>query len=296
MAEVVARLGVIGGSGLYHMAALTAIEERRIMTPFGPPSDAITLGTLGSERVAFLPRHGRSHHLGPSDVPYRANLWALKSLGVERVVAVSAVGSLREGFAPLDLVVPDQLIDRTVGRVRTFFDAEAACVAHVGLADPFCPATSAALAAAASTSGVGVRVHQGGTYVCIEGPQFSTRGESRLFRSWGLDIIGMTGLPEARLAREAELCYAMLALVTDYDVWHQEAEPVTVQIVIERLHRNAVAAQATLQALIPRLAALEPCPCGTALAQAIVTDLATIPDATRERLGLLLRRYVGRES
>lgn len=295
MAEVAARLGVIGGSGLYQMAALSAIEERRIMTPFGPPSDAITIGTLGGERVAFLPRHGRGHRLGPSDVPYRANLWALKQLGVERVIAVSAVGSLREELAPLDLVVPDQLVDRTVGRARTFFDAEAGCVAHVGLAEPFCPATSAALAAASAPE-VGARVHRGGTYICIEGPQFSTRGESRLFRSWGLDIIGMTAMPEARLAREAGLCYAMLALVTDYDVWHQEEDSVTVQIVIERLHRNAAAAQATLHALIPRLATLEPCPCGTALAQAIVTNPAAIPAATRERLGLLLKGVVSRES
>jgi 5'-methylthioadenosine phosphorylase len=289
MAEAVARLGVIGGSGLYRMAALTAIEERRIDTPFGPPSDAITIGTLGGERVAFLPRHGRGHRLGPADVPYRANIWALKSLGVARTIAVSAVGSLREELAPLDLVVPDQLVDRTVGRARTFFDAAAGCVAHVGIADPFCAATSAALAVAASGPGVGARVHRGGTYVCIEGPQFSTRAESRLFRSWGLDIIGMTAMPEARLAREAGLCYAMLALVTDYDVWHEEEEPVTVQVVVERLHRNANAAQETLRGLIPRLAALAPCPCGEALAGAIVTDPAAIPAATRERLGLMLR-------
>ncbi len=288
MVEAVARLGVIGGSGLYQMAALTDIEERRVATPFGPPSDAITIGTLEGERVAFLPRHGRGHRIGPTDVPCRANIWALKSLGVERIIAVSAVGSLRERLAPLDLVVPDQLFDRTVGRARTFFDAESGCVAHVGLADPFCPATSAALAAAASRPEVGARVHQGGTYVCIEGPQFSTRAESQLFRSWGLDIIGMTGMPEARLAREAELCYAMLALVTDYDVWHEEEEPVTVQVVVERLHRNAAAAQATLHALVPRLAAIPACACGTALAQAIVTDPAAIPVATRERLGLLL--------
>ena len=290
MAATTARLGVIGGSGLYQMAALTDIEERRVETPFGPPSDAITIGTLGGERVAFLPRHGRGHRLGPADVPYRANIWALKSLGVERLIAVSAVGSLREELAPLDLVIPDQLVDRTVGRARTFFDAEAGCVAHVGLADPFCPPTSAALAEAAFGAEVGARVHRGGTYVCIEGPQFSTRAESRLFRSWGLDIIGMTGMPEARLAREAELCYAMLALVTDYDVWHEEEEPVTVQVVIERLYRNAAAAQATLRALIPRLAALGPCDCRSALQNAIVTDPAAIPTVTRERLGLLLER------
>jgi 5'-methylthioadenosine phosphorylase len=291
--ETAARLGVIGGTGLYQMAGLADIEERQVETPFGPPSDPITIGTLGGERVAFLARHGRGHRLSPTRVPYRANLWALKSLGVERVIAVSAVGSMREELAPLDLVVPDQLFDRTTDRPRTFFDADAGCVAHVSLADPFCPATSAALFDAASTPEVGAKVHQGGTYICIEGPQFSTRGESRVFRNWGMDIIGMTGMPEARLAREAGLCYAMLALVTDYDVWHDEEEPVTVQMVVERLHRNAVAAQATLRALIPRLAAVGDCTCCTALQYAIVTDPAAIPAAARARLGLLLGEYLG---
>ena len=293
MAETVARLGVIGGTGLYRMAGLADIEERQIETPFGPPSDPITIGTLDGERVAFLARHGRGHRFSPTRVPYRANLWALKSLGVERVIAVSAVGSMREELAPLDLVIPDQLFDRTTDRPRTFFDAEAGCVAHVSLADPFCPATSAALFGAASTPEVGAKVHRGGTYICIEGPQFSTRGESRVFRTWGMDIIGMTGMPEARLAREAGLCYAMLALVTDYDVWHDEEEPVTVQMVVERLHRNAVAAQTTLRALIPRLATIGDCTCRTALQYAIVTDPDAIPAAARERLGLLLGEYLG---
>lgn len=292
MAEIAARLGVIGGTGLYRMDGLADIEEREIMTPFGSPSGPITLGTLGDERVAFLARHGRGHRLSPTRVPYCANLWALKSLGVERVIAVSAVGSLREELAPLDLVVPDQLFDRTTDRARTFFDADAGCVAHVSLADPFCPATSAALHAAASAPGIGARVHQSGTYICIEGPQFSTRGESRVFREWGMDIIGMTGMPEARLAREAELCYAMLALVTDYDVWREEEEPVTVQIVVERLHRNAVAARETVRALIPRLAAIGGCTCRSALQDAIVTDPAVIPSEARERLDLLLGRYL----
>ena len=292
MAEIVARLGVIGGTGLYRMDGLADIEEREIMTPFGSPSGPITLGTLGDERVAFLARHGRGHRLSPTRVPYRSNLWALKSLGVERVIAVSAVGSLREELAPLDLVVPDQLFDRTTDRARTFFDADAGCVAHVSLADPFCPATSAALHAAASAPGIGARVHRGGTYICIEGPQFSTRGESRVFREWGMDIIGMTGMPEARLAREAELCYAMLALVTDYDVWREEEEPVTVQIVVERLHRNAAAARETVRALIPRLAAIGGCTCRAALQDAIVTDPAVIPSEARERLDLLLGRYL----
>jgi 5'-methylthioadenosine phosphorylase len=287
------RIGVIGGSGLYGMAELTAIEERAVETPFGPPSDALTIGMLGGERVAFLPRHGRGHRFAPTDVPYRANIWAMKALGVQFLIAVSAVGSLREGLAPLDLVVPDQLVDRTVARPRTFFDAEAGMVAHVSLAEPFCAATRAALLEAARTPEVGARVHDGGAYICIEGPQFSTKGESRLFRNWGLDVIGMTGFPEARLAREAELCYAMLAMVTDYDVWHEEEEPVTVQVVIERLHRNAAAAQAVVRALVPKLAMLPVCEAdGEALASAIITDPTRIPAGTKERLGMLLGRHL----
>lgn len=286
------RIGVIGGSGLYAMADLADIEERGVETPFGPPSDAVTIGTLGGERVAFLPRHGRGHRFAPTDVPYRANIWAMRALGVQHLIAVSAVGSLREELAPLDLVVPDQLVDRTVARPRTFFDAESGIVAHAGLAEPFCAATRAALLDAARDPGVGARVHDGGGYICIEGPQFSTKGESRLYRAWGLDIIGMTAFPEARLAREAGLCYAMLAMVTDYDVWHEEEEPVTVQVVIERLHRNAAAAQAVVRALVPRLAALPPCPDADALQHAIITDPARIPPASRERLGLLVGRYL----
>lgn len=290
MADVAARIGVIGGSGLYRIADLTDLEERRVETPFGPPSDAITIGTLAGARVAFLPRHGVGHRLTPAAVPVRANVWALKSLGVERVISVSAVGSMREELAPLDLVVPDQLVDRTVGRPRTFFDEGAGCVVHVSLAEPFCPELRPALVEAAS--GVGARVHDGGTYICIEGPQFSTRGESRIFRSWGVDVIGMTAFPEARLAREAELCYATLALVTDYDVWKDDEEPVSVQLVIERLGRNAAAAQATLHALVPILAAARGCACGSALQDAIITDPARIPPTTRDRLGLLLDRYL----
>lgn len=285
-------LGVIGGSGLYGMADLADIEERTVATPFGPPSDAVVIGTLAGRRVAFLPRHGRGHRFAPTDVPYRANIWAMKTLGVRHLLAVSAVGSLREEYAPLDLVVPDQLVDRTVARPRTFFDAEAGVVAHVSLADPFCAATRAALLDAARSPGVGARVHDGGGYLCIEGPQFSTKGESRLFRAWGLDIIGMTACPEARLAREAELCYAMLAMVTDYDVWHEEEEPVTVQVVVERLHRNAAAAQAVVRNLVPRLADLPPCPDGEALRHAIITDPARIPAATKERLAPLLGRHL----
>ena len=285
-------LGIIGGSGVYDMPGIEDARWQRLASPWGEPSDEARVGRFGDLPVAFLPRHGRGHRLSPTRVPYRANLWALKSLGVERVIAVSAVGSMRQELAPLDLVVPDQLFDRTVDRPRTFFDADAGCVAHVSLAEPFCPATSAALHDAAAAPGVGATVHRGGTYICIEGPQFSTRGESLVFRQWGMDIIGMTGMPEARLAREAELCYAMLALVTDYDVWHEEEEPVTVQMVVERLHRNADAAQATLRALIPRLATIGDCTCRTALQYALVTDPAVVPPAARERLGLLLGRYL----
>jgi 5'-methylthioadenosine phosphorylase len=290
MPDAVARIGVIGGSGLYRMDDLADVEEHRVETPFGAPSDAITVGTLAGERVAFLPRHGVGHRLSPAAIPVRANIYALKRLGVERVISVSAVGSMREHLAPLDLVVPDQLIDRTVARPRTFFDADAGCVVHVSLAEPFCPDLRRALLAAAG--GAGARVHDGGVYVCIEGPQFSTRGESRLFRSWGVDVIGMTALPEARLAREAELCYATLALVTDYDVWKTDEEPVSVQLVVERLHRNAAVAQAVVRALVPHLAGERTCACGAALEHAIITDRALIPPATRERLGLLLGRYL----
>ncbi len=291
----VARIGVIGGSGLYRMDDLADVEEHRVETPFGPPSDAITVGTLAGERVAFLPRHGAGHRYAPADIPARANIYALKRLGVERVVAVSAVGSLREGLAPLDLVVPDQLFDRTTSRPRSFFEsggADGGCVVHVAFAEPFCPDLRGRLSAAAGAPAVGARVHDGGTLVVIEGPQFSTRAESRVFRGWGLDLIGMTTLPEARLAREAELCYATLALVTDYDVWKTDEEPVTVQLVVERLGRNAEAARQVLRELVPRLAGGRACGCGDALRDAIITDPARIAPETRLRLGLFLDRYL----
>ena len=286
------RIGVIGGSGLYRMADLTAVEERRVATPFGPPSDAITIGPLAGEAGAFRPRPRLGHRLSPTAVPTRANIWALKRLGVERVIAVSAVGSMREELAPLDLAVPDQLFDRTVARPRSFFDEDAGCVVHVSFADPFCPELRPALVEAARAPAVGARVHDGGTLIVIEGPQFSTRGESRIFRGWGVDLIGMTTLPEARLARQAELCYATLALVTDYDVWKEDEEPVTVGIVLDRLRRNAAAAQTVLRELVPRLAGGRGCACGSALEHAIITDHARIPAATRARLGLLLGRYL----
>ncbi len=289
MPEAQATIGVIGGSGLYHMPELTDVEEVTVDTPFGPPSDSLSIGTLAGQRVAFLPRHGRGHRISPTNLPVRANIWALKSLGVRQLISVSAVGSLRDEIAPLDIVVPDQLFDRTTSRPRTFF--EAAPVVHVGLADPFCSAVRQHLLEAAR-SVVQTRVHDGGALVVIEGPQFSTRGESRLFRQWGLDIIGMTTLPEARLAREAELCYACLALVTDYDVWRHSEEPVTVEMVIQNLNQNVGAAQRILRAVVPRLAGA-PCAdgCGDALATAIVSAPNTVSAETRARLGLLLDRY-----
>ena len=288
MAEAYAQVGVIGGSGLYQMEGLTDVAEVRPETPFGAPSDAIVLGTLAGVRVAFLPRHGRGHRLPPSEVPARANVWALKALGVERVVSVSAVGSLQEEFRPLDLVVPDQLIDRTKGRPSTFFGE--GLVAHVAFAEPFCPELSGALGEAARAAGA--TVHRGGTCVVIEGPAFSTRAESHLYRSWGAHIIGMTALPEAKLAREAELCYATLACVTDYDCWRDATEAVTVGLVVQNLQRNVATAQEVLRHLLPALPRERRCPCPHALRDAIVTQRDAISPEVRERLALLVGKYV----
>ncbi len=282
------QVGIIGGSGLYRMPDLMDAECISVETPFGSPSDSLTIGTLSGLRVAFLPRHGRHHQFNPSHVPARANFWALKSLGVKQVISINAVGSMREDIAPLDLIVPDQIFDRTVNRVRSFF--EDGPVVHIAFADPFCPALRPVLIDAARLSGA--RVHEDGTYICIEGPQFSTRAESRIYRSWGVDVIGMTAMPEARLAREAELCYAVLALATDYDVWHETEEPVNVSAVIENLRRNMETAQAVIRGVIPLLAQAGDCECGSALAQAIVTAREGIDPETRERLGLLLGRYL----
>jgi len=284
-----ARVGVIGGSGLYQMEGLTDIEEVSIDTPFGPPSDTITIGTLEGERVAFLPRHGRGHRISPSEIPSRANIWALKSLGVEHIISVSACGSMREDIAPLDVVIPDQLFDRTKGiRPATFFGE--GLVVHISFADPFCPELSRVLYAAAKT--VDVRVHNGGTLVVIEGPQFSTKAESRIYRQWGVDIIGMTALPEAKLAREAEICYATLAMVTDYDVWHVSEEPVTAEIVVRNLQKNVTTAQRIIRAAVGRIQEARPCPCALALRDALITQRQAIPPAQRERLGLLIGKYL----
>lgn len=292
MEAATARVGVIGGSGLYAMEGLTDIREAQVQTPFGPPSDAITLGRLDGVPVAFVPRHGRGHRLSPSEVPSRANIYALKSLGVEYVLSVSAVGSLREDYRPLDLVVPDQLFDRTKSRPNSFF--EGGVVAHAGFAEPFCPHLGGMLYdAMASIDGLGR--HRAGTYVCIEGPLFSTKAESRIYRQWGCDIIGMTALPEAKLAREAELCYATIACVTDYDVWHESAEPVTVEMVVANLTHNVANAKRIIRSVVSRLPADRSqlsCGCSSALRNAVMTDPSLISTPLRERYGLLLGKYL----
>lgn len=287
-----ARLAVIGGSGLYAMEGLRDREEISLTTPFGQPSDSISLGFLDDTPVAFLPRHGRGHRLSPSEVPSRANIYALKSLGVERIISVSAVGSLREDYAPLDLVIPDQLFDRTKARISTFF--ENGVVAHIGFADPFCAETSDLLAAASATL-PRVRIHRGGTYLCIEGPQFSTKAESRVYRQWGADIIGMTALPEAKLAREAEICYATIACVTDYDVWHETETPVTVEMVVANLTHNVANAQRIIREVarsMPTDRSNSKCGCDSALAAALITDRSTLTKEQRARYDLLIGRYL----
>jgi 5'-methylthioadenosine phosphorylase len=282
------KLAFIGGSGLYDMKGLTDREELDVETPFGAPSDSIVTGTVNGTRVAFLPRHGRGHRISPTEIPVRANLYALKSLGVERIISVSAVGSLREELKPLDLVVPDQLIDRTRSRVNTFFDD--GIVAHVGFADPFCPVLSDVLAQSAERQGVAT--HRGGTYVVMEGPQFSTRAESELYRSWGAGVIGMTGLPEAKLAREAEICYATMALVTDYDCWHETEDSVSVELIVENLTKNAEAAQRVIADLVSRVPATRECGCASALRDAIITRPELVPGETLERLSPLIEKYL----
>jgi len=285
-----ARIGVIGGSGLYAMSELTEVEEIRVETPFGDPSDSLTIGTLAGERVAFLPRHARGHRILPSDIPVRANIYALKSIGVEWVIAASAVGSLREEIAPTHMVIPDQLIDRTKNRPSTFFTT--GLVGHVGFADPFCPTLAVLLAAAAERAGA--TVHRGGTYICMEGPAFSTRAESHMYRSWGASIIGMTGLPEAKLAREAELHYAMIAQSTDYDCWRESEEAVTAEMVMGTVARNIDTVRRSLLALIPTIPQQGGCGCENVLAAAIQTAPDAIaPDAVRQ-LGIIYQKYAKR--
>jgi 5'-methylthioadenosine phosphorylase len=282
-----AAIGIIGGSGLYEMDGLTDVRWRRVRTPFGDPSDEYCTGRFEGRRVIFLPRHGRGHRLTPTELNFRANVWGLKSLGAEWVVSISAVGSMKESIRPLDLVVPDQFFDVTRRRVSSFFGD--GIVAHVGMADPVCPHLADALEKAARATGAGV--HRGGTYLCIEGPQFSTKAESRIYRAWGVDVIGMTNMPEAKLAREAELCYATLALATDYDVWHDTHETVSVEAVIQNLLKNVATAKDVLRRVIPSIGGPRRCPCPSLLANAVITSPAAFPLTTRRRLDLLLGKY-----
>lgn len=283
-----AEIGIIGGSGLYNMPGLTNVREERVSTPFGDPSETIVLGELEGRSVAFLARHGRGHRLLPTEIPFRANIYALKSLGVERILSISAVGSLKLEHKPTDFVIPDQFIDRTFARNATFFGD--GIVGHVAFGDPICADVAKTFEAACKEIGVVGKL--GGTYVCMEGPQFSTRAESNLYRSWGADVIGMTNLQEAKLAREAELCYATLAMVTDYDCWHEGHDDVTVEQVIAVAHENAGNAQRVLKAAVASLPKGErKCACAGALKYAVMTDKAAIPAATREKLALLLDKY-----
>jgi 5'-methylthioadenosine phosphorylase len=280
-------IGVIGGSGLYELEGLTDVRWRRVRTPFGDPSDEYCTGTFEGRAVIFLPRHGRGHRLTPSELNFRANIWGLKSLGAEWVISISAVGSMKETIHPLDLVIPSQFYDATKRRIGTFFGE--GIVAHVGMADPVCPALADALEKAARATGASV--HRGGTYICIEGPQFSTKAESRIYRGWGVDVIGMTNMPEAKLAREAELCYATVALVTDYDVWHESHDAVSVEAVIQILLRNVATAKDLLRRVIPAVSAPRACPCPDLLRNAVITQPSVFPLPTRRRLDLLLGKY-----
>jgi 5'-methylthioadenosine phosphorylase len=281
-------LAVIGGSGLYSMSDLEETAEQEIETPFGKPSAPIIIGNLDGKRVAFLARHGIGHHITPSQVNYRANIYALKSLGIKQVVSISACGSLREDYAPGEIVIPDQLFDFTKDRSRSFFGE--GLVAHVGVAEPFCADLSEALFKAVKDTGA--KVHHQGSFITIEGPRFSTRAESNVYRSWGMSIIGMTASPEAFLAREAEMCYAVMAHVTDYDVWHVSEAPVTVEMVIEILNRNTEVAQEALRHLVSRLGEERYCECGHALSTALITQKDAIPEDTFERISLLVGKYL----
>lgn len=285
-----AAIGIIGGSGLYQVEGLTDVHEVAIETPFGKPSDNLILGTLEGVRVAFLARHGRGHRITPSELPFRANIYAMKLLGVERIISASAVGSLQEQYAPTDIVIPDQFFDRTFGRVSTFFGE--GLVGHITFDHPVCGALGEQMAV--SGEEVGVKIHRGGTYLCMEGPAFSTLAESKLYRHWGMDVIGMTNLQEAKLAREAEICYATMALVTDYDCWHPDHSSVTVDMILEVLHQNAINAQQIVRHTVKRLRDLpRECRCGSSLRSAILTQRDLIPAATRQKLAAIIGKYVG---
>lgn len=283
-------LGVIGGSGLYEMDGLEDVRWVKVETPFGPPSDDFMVGRLAGKTLVFLPRHGRGHRISPSELNARANIFAMKTLGVSRIVSVSAVGSMREGIRPGDIVVCDQFFDRTRGRPSTFF--QDGIVAHVHFADPVCPELSRILYDAGVE--IGASMHWGGTYLVMEGPQFSTRAESRIYRQWGVDVIGMTNLPEAKLAREAEICYATLALATDYDCWHETEEDVSIEAVLEVIRRNVSTAQSILRKVVDKVGSQRTCPCSRALENAIVTDPDQIPEKIKRDLAPLVGRYLQR--
>jgi 5'-methylthioadenosine phosphorylase len=281
MAEKI--IGVIGGSGLYQMDGLDVTEKVTIKTPYGYPSDQIILGNLRGKKMAFLPRHGVGHFIPPSEINFRANIFAMKKIGAEKIISVSAVGSMKEEYPPGHFVVPDQFVDRTNRRISTFFTN--GMVGHVSLADPICRETCAVLYEAGKKAGA--TVHKGGTYICIEGPQFSTRAESNIYRQWGVDVIGMTNVTEAKLAREAGLCYSTLALVTDYDCWHIEEEPVTLEAVLKIMHQNVERAKQVINELVPLMDSVEPCCCADAAKQAVVTESAKIPEKLKKDLSIL---------
>jgi 5'-methylthioadenosine phosphorylase len=287
-----AEIGIIGGSGLYAMPGLTDTREAKVETPFGDPSDAYVLGTLEGRKVAFLSRHGRGHRITPSELNFRANIYGFKQLGVERILSLSAVGSLKEEHKPTDFVIPDQFYDRTKTRVSTFFGD--GVVGHIAFADPVCEELANVFDSACRKSHVVVK--KGGTYLCIEGPQFSTKAESNLYRSWGMDVIGMTNLQEAKLAREAEICYATLAMVTDYDCWHPGHDSVTVDQIVAVLNANATNACSVVRHAVKEMPKQRGCKCGSALATAIMTVPDKIPPATREKLRLLLDKYLGQKA
>ena len=290
-------IGVIGGSGLYELEGLTGVTWQKVKTPFGAPSDAYCVGRFAGRKVIFLPRHGRGHRVTPSELNFRANIWGFRFLGARWVISISAVGSMKEAIRPLDLVVPDQFFDATKRRVSSFFGD--GIVAHVSFGDPVSPVLSDILHRAATervaAGGGGERVHRGGTYICIEGPQFSTKAESRIYRSWGVDVIGMTNMPEAKLAREAELCYATLALATDYDVWHETHEAVSVEAVVQNLLKNVATAKDVLRRVIPSIAPSRTCECPSLLRNAVITNPNGFPAPTRKKLALLLDQYFPRE-
>ena len=287
-----AEIGIIGGSGLYSMPGLTAIHETRQPTPFGEPSDAYVLGELEGRRVAFLSRHGRGHRIMPSELNFRASVYGFKQLGVERIVSLAAVGSLKEEHKPLDFVLPDQFFDRTRHRVDTFFGG--GVVAHIAFADPICPEVSKVVESACRKAAVNVKY--GGTYLCMEGPQFSTRAESNVYRSWGMDVIGMTNLQEAKLAREAEICYVTVAMVSDYDCWHPQHDAVTADQIISVLLKNAENACKVIQETVAAMPRLRSCKCGSALAHALITERDKIPAAARQKLSLILDKYLEKKN